>query len=87
MHLLQTMAEHRPVDLGEDVLADLDNTIGSDAEDVRVVGGLSTLLTEYGGELTPASASRGRPVSTETVQMPSSSWDFGERVGRRVRSP
>jgi hypothetical protein len=38
---LKAVAQHRPVDLGEDVVAHLDNSVGSDAEDVGVVGGVA----------------------------------------------
>ena len=43
MAFLESVAEHRAVLLGEDVTADLDDQIGSDAKDVAVEGGVVDL--------------------------------------------
>ena len=58
LHLLDAVLQHRAVDFGEDVFANVDAEVGGDAEDVEVVGGVVDLAEgEAVGDLGEAALS------------------------------
>ncbi len=66
MHLLEAMAKHRPVDLGEYVATDLGHVVRTDTKDVRVVGRMVDLA-------------QGKPVRHDWV---TTQMVIGKDVGR-----